>query len=134
VLKSLAAGVTIAVLAAGCGGGGKDAQTAPSMPSTTRPTTTSPQVRALIHDYKILGADVRALRRVAAKVHGGSLLGTPALRRGTGKFIEDLERSHLSPKARNREIDHAAAAVATSCDQCFQQLEAIRPIPQIAGH
>ena len=31
-------------------------------------------------------------------------------------------------------IDHAAAAVATSCDQCFQQLEAMRPIPQIAHH
>jgi hypothetical protein len=45
-----------------------------------------------------------------------------------------LERSRLSPKARNREIDHAVAAVATSCDQCFQMLEAIRPIPQIAGH
>ena len=88
----------------------------------------------MIHDYKILGADVQALRRAAAKVHRGTLLGTPALRRGTGKFIEDLESSHLSPKARNREIDHAAAAVAPSCDQCFQQLEAIRPIPQIAGH
>ena len=29
-------------------------------------------------------------------------------------------------------IDHAAGAVATSCDQCFQQLEAIRPTVQIA--
>jgi hypothetical protein len=131
VLKSLAAGLTIAVLAAGCGGGTKHARTAPS---TTRPATTSPLVRSLIRDYKILGADVQALRRAAAKVPRGTLLGTPALRRGTGKFIEHLERSHLSPKARNREIDHAAAAVATSCDQCFQQLEAIRPIPQIAGH
>ena len=130
MLKSLAAGVTIAAVATGCGAA-KHAQTASS---TTRPTTTSPQVRALIHDYKILGADVQALRRAAAKVHRGTLLGTPALRRGTGKFIEDLESSHLSPKARNREIDHAAAAVAPSCDQCFQQLEAIRPIPQIAGH
>ena len=74
------------------------------------------------------------MRREAAKVRRGTLLGTPALRRLTGRFIEDLESSHLSPKARNREIDHAAGAVATSCEQCFQQLEAIRPIPQIAGH
>jgi hypothetical protein len=131
VRKSLAAGVTIAVLAAGCGGSGK--QGAPAA-STTRPTTTSAKVRALIHDYKILGADVRALRAQTAKLHKGSLLGTRALRRGTGRFIEDLEGSHLSPKAQNRMIDHAAAAVATSCEQCFQMLEAIRPILQIAGH
>jgi hypothetical protein len=128
--KSLAAGLTIIALAAGCGGE-KHAQ---SIPSTTSPTTTSPNVRALIHDYKILGADVRALRAAAAKVDKGTLLGTPELRRLNSRFIEDLESSHLSPKARNREIDHAAAAVATSCEQCFQQLEAIRPIPQIAGH
>jgi len=130
VRKSLAAGVTIAVLAAGCG----SEKSVQSTASTTRPTTTSPKVRALIHDYRILGADVRLLRAAAAKVHRGTLLGTPALRRATGRFIEDLESSHLSPKARNREIDHAAGAVATSCEQCFQQLEAIRPIPQIAGH
>jgi hypothetical protein len=74
------------------------------------------------------------MRADAAKVDRGTLLGTPALRRDTGRFIDDLEGSHLSPKARNREIDHAAAAVAPSCEQCFQQLEAIRPIPQIAGH
>ena len=72
------------------------------------------------------------MRAQAVKVHRGTLLGTPGLRRTTAKFIEDLEKSHLSLKARNREIDHAAAAVATSCEQCFQQLEAIRPIPQIA--
>jgi cytochrome c556 len=118
----------VIVLAAGCGGE-KHTQ-----PPTSRATTVrSPLVRALIRDYKRLGADVRRLRADAAKVHRPTLLGTPALRRDTGRFIDDLERSRLSPKARNREIDHAAAAVATSCDQCFQMLEAIRPIPQIAG-
>jgi hypothetical protein len=91
-------------------------------------------VRPYVRDYKRLGADVRALRAEALNVHGQTLLGTPALRRGTAKFIEDLQQSVLSPKARNRMIDHAAAAVATSCDQCFQMLEAVRPIPQIAGH
>jgi len=90
--------------------------------------------RRYVRDYAHLYADVGAMRAEAARVHGRSLLGTPALRRATGKFIEDLEGSRLSPKARNRMIDHAAGAVATSCDQCFQQLEAIRPIPQIAGH
>ena len=119
-------------LAAGCGGGKHDAGT----PLTTTATTAvrSPRVRALIRDYRRLGIDVARMRAEAAKVHRGTLLGTPGLRRSTARFIEDLEGSHLPPKARNREIDHAAAAVATSCEQCFQQLEAIRPIPQIAGH
>jgi hypothetical protein len=102
--------------------------------STAAHAARSPKIRALIRDYKRLGADVRALRAEAAKVRRGTLLGTPALRRLTSRFIEDLETSHLSLKARNREIDHAAGAVATSCEQCFQQLEAVRPIPQIAGH
>jgi hypothetical protein len=118
------------VLAGGCGSE-KHAQ---STPSTTRPATTSPKVRALIHDYGILGVDVRALRAAAAKVKKGTLLGTPELRRLNSRFIDDLGSSHLSPKSQNREIDHAAAAVATSCEQCFQQLEAMRPILQIAGH
>ena len=120
-------------LAAGCGGGKHDAGTPLT---TTAPITTarSPLVRALIRDYRGLGIDVARMRAEAAKVHRGTLLGTPGLRRSTARFIEDLEGSHLPPKARNREIDHAAAAVATSCEQCFQQLEAIRPIPQIAGH
>jgi hypothetical protein len=108
-------------------------QPSPSTSNAAQAART-PKVRTLIRDYKRLGADVRALRAEAAKVRRGTLLGTPALRRLTGRFIEDLETSHLSPKSRNRQIDHAAAAVATSCEQCFQQLEAIRPIPQIAGH
>jgi hypothetical protein len=33
---------------------------------------------------------------------------------------------------RNRMIDHAAAIVAPVCQQCFQALEAERPIPGIA--
>jgi hypothetical protein len=129
VRKSVAGGLVVLAIAAGCGGSEHVAPT----PSTTT-TTRSPLVRALIRDYRGLGIDVARMRAEAAKVHRGTLLGTPGLRRSTAQFIEDLEGSHLSPKARNREIDHAAAAVATSCEQCFQQLEAVRPIPQIAGH
>jgi cytochrome c556 len=118
-----------ALLATGCGGG-----------HVVQPTTTqarharSAEARRYVRDYARLWADVRAMKAEAAKVRHGSLLGTPGLRRTTAKFIEDLERSSLGPKARNRMIDHAAAAVAASCEQCFQMLEAIRPIPQIAGH
>jgi hypothetical protein len=120
--------LTFAVLAAGCGGGHVQ-------PATTHAQRArSPLARRYVHDYTRLNADVRAMRAEAAKVHGQTLLGTRSLRRATGKFIEDLQGSVLSPKARNRMIDHAAGAVATSCEQCFQMLEAVRPIPQIAGH
>jgi cytochrome c556 len=131
VRKSVAAAILVAVVIAGCGGK-SDTSVAPSRTTTEHVRT--PLVRALIRDYKVLGGDVQAIRVQALKVKSGTLLGTPGLRRTTARFIEDLEKSHLSLKARNREIDHAAGAVATSCEQCFQQLEAVRPIPQIAHH
>ena len=125
-------GVTLSiVLLTGCGGSNRPAA-APPPPTTTAAKVRTPTVRALIRDYRTLGVDVAAMRAAAAKVHGQTLKGTPTLRRTTGAFIEDLEKSHLTLKAQNRMIDHAAGAVATSCDQCFQQLEAVRPIPQIA--
>jgi hypothetical protein len=131
VRKSLAGAFALIVLAAGCSG--SDAGEVQRQPTSTAHER-SPAARRYVRDYARLGADVRALRAEAAKVHGSSLLGTRALRRLTGRFIEDLQKSILTPKQRNRMIDHAAGAVATSCEQCFQMLEAIRPSPQIAGH
>jgi hypothetical protein len=135
VLKRVLAAAIVIVLTAGCGSGGSKhpsvvAQRPPAATTTTK--TPTPEVRVLIRDYKELGVDISTMRAAAAKVHGQTLKGTPALRRSTGAFIEDLEKSHLTLKSKNRMIDHAAGAVATSCDQCFQQLEAVRPIPQIA--
>jgi cytochrome c556 len=130
--KRVLAAPIVVVLVAGCGGSGSTHSPAVVQQPTTTSKVRTPYVRALIRDYKKLGGDVAAMRAAAAKVHGQTLKGTPALRRTTGAFIEDLEKSHLPLKARNRMIDHAAGAVATSCDQCFQQLEAVRPIPQIA--
>jgi hypothetical protein len=94
----------------------------------------SAEARRYVRDYVRMYADIRAMKAEAAKVRHSSLMGTPGLRRTTGKFIDDLDRSILPPEARNRMIHHAAAAVAAGREQCFQQLEAIRPIPQIAGH
>jgi|SRR5947208_8117 len=126
------AGVAVAIaLLAGCGGS-KHSEATPPQVTTTAAKVRTPYVRALIRDYGKLGTDIRAMRAAALKVHRQTLQGTPALRRTTGRFIEDLQKSHLSLKAQNRMIDHAAGAVSTSCDQCFQQLEAGRPIPQIA--
>ena len=126
-------GVVAVVLLAGCGGS-KHAAVTQASPTTTIAKARTPLVRQLIRDYRKLGADVRAMRAAAAPVNKETLKGTPALMRTTNRFIDDLDKSHLSLKSKNRMIDHAAAAVATTCGQCFQQLEAIRPIVQIAGH
>ncbi len=108
-----------------------------SAPWTTPAQVTSPPVVSTAKqqsDYAHLQADVRAIKRAAAKVSHRTLMGTPELQRTTGAFLNRLDRSSLDPKMKNRMIDFAASAVAGSCDQCFQMLEAARPIPQIAGH
>ena len=122
----------IAVLAAGCGGGGGgQPEAVTTAPETTRTArSSSPAAR----DYRQLYADVHDMRAAARAARKSTLLGTRGLRRTTGTFLDDLSTSALTPKARNRMIDHAAAAVATRCEQCFQMLEATRPIPEIAGH
>jgi hypothetical protein len=102
-----------------------------------RAATTSPPVARTAQqqrDLARLWTDVAAIKKAAAKVARRTLLGTPELQRTTGTFLDHLDRSALEPKMKNRMIDFAASAVAGSCDQCFQMLEAARPIPQIAGH
>jgi hypothetical protein len=73
--------------------------------------------------------DIEAIRAEARRTTTGTLKGTPALRRLTGRFIDDYNRSSAIPRLRkNRMIDHGVGALAGTCDQCFQQLEAMRPI------
>jgi hypothetical protein len=103
--------------------------------SWSQPAVQSPPVTrtpAQQHDVALLQRDVAAIKRAAAKVTHRTLMGTPALQRTTGAFLDHLDRSTLEPKMKNRMIDFAASAVAGSCDQCFQMLEAARPIPEIA--
>jgi hypothetical protein len=118
--SAAAAIVAVGALAvAGCGG-----QT-----SRGEQPAVSPRARSLAG----LAADVRVLRAAAAQVNTNTLMGTPRLRRATTRYASDLERSSLDNLTRNRQLDFAAAAVAGVCDQCFEQLEAMRPIPALAG-
>jgi hypothetical protein len=103
--------------------------------ATHRATPTSPPLVRTPHqkrDFAELSKDVAAIKRAAAKVDHVTLMGTPALQRTTGAFLDHLDRSTLEPKMKNRMIDFAASAAAGSCEQCFQMLEAARPIPEIA--
>jgi hypothetical protein len=123
--------------------GGKASQQGVSTARAARPAAPSyypddPQVvaRATTADQRrdlgLLWKDTQRVRRAAAGTDGSSLKGTPRVRDATSQFIEDLDRSSIDDLSKNRVIDHAAAAVAPVCGQCFQQLEAMRPIPAIA--
>jgi hypothetical protein len=131
VKTTLAAAFLVAALAAGCG----SRSSAPATTSTAAPTTTRAHApMKLVRDYRKLYGDVHAMRAAAAKTTKSTIQGTPELQATTNAFLDDLDRSALTLKEKNRMIDHAAAAVAGNCGQCFQMLEAVRPIPALAGH
>jgi hypothetical protein len=102
--------VLVLVLAlAGCGGGHKQA---------------CPQVtRALAR----LNADVAAIRK-ASNGREATLKGAPAVNRATDRFLRDVELAPIDLLSKNRMIDHAMSALLGTCQQCFQALEAERPI------
>jgi hypothetical protein len=78
-----------------------------------------------------LDADIAAMRRAAALPTKNTLLGNPAINRATDRFLNDVSLAHITNLKRNRMIDHAAGTLAGACEQCFQALEAARPIPNI---
>ena len=96
-----------ALLLAGCGS------------HAAKPCETPAQVKAL----KRLDADLAALKRAAARGN---------VDKETDKFLLDVLTAPIDNLVRNRMIDHAAAIVSPVCEQCFQALEAERPIPAIA--
>jgi len=126
----------VVALLSGCGGTKQSATTTaaahpfPEDPQVWARATEPAQRRSLA----VLAVDVKRLRAAVARTPKRTLMGTPAVRSGTDRFLRDLDRSPIDLVSKNRIIDHAAAAASASCDQCFQQLEATRPIPQIAGH
>jgi hypothetical protein len=116
--------LAFAVIAAGCGGSSGSEQAAPSISTTTK-TRACPGAR---RDWR------RAWRDIATIRAGTRTDDLAEVKRGTSLFLDHLESSKaIALKAKNRLIDHAAAAAsAGGCDQCFQQLEAVRPIPSLA--
>jgi uncharacterized protein YceK len=105
----------VAVLVVGCGSGS----------SRTAKTGCVPAARqqgALSRSQ----ADTAAMWRVA-RLPGSHLT---AIRRLTDRFLADAV--DVPPLRRNRLIDVAVgAAAAASCPDCFQALEASRPIPSL---
>jgi hypothetical protein len=104
------------LMLAGCGGGTKHA------------CRSAKQAQALVR----LNADLAAIRTAAALPVTDALKGGPEINRATDRFLHDVQTAPVDNLRRNRLIDHAAALLLGSCSQCFQALEAERPIPGIA--
>jgi hypothetical protein len=95
--------------------------------SLTPTTTKCASVKA---DAK-LRADIAAMHRAAQLPTKNTLLGDPAINHATDRFLNDVEVLHVSNLDRNRMIDHAIGTLGGTCEQCFQALEAARPIPNL---
>jgi hypothetical protein len=129
VLLALAA----AALLAGCGGGGNRpaaATTTASQPAATTTDKCKGSKSAAVRARKIrrLGRDVARLRVLAAPIQKKTLDGTPALSAAVDRFLLNVADRDVPIHVRSRFIDRAAAIVAPVCEQCFQALEASRPI------
>jgi hypothetical protein len=129
---TLLALVGVALLA-DCGGGGGGGE--PAAATTTAPPTTTVDkckgsTSAAVRARKIrrLSRDVARLRVLAAPIQKKTLDGTPALSAAVDRFLLDVADRDVPIHVRSRFIDRAAALVAPVCEQCFQALEASRPI------
>jgi Flp pilus assembly protein TadD len=100
--------------------------------SATRSATRACTDPRTARDLARLRADVAAIHAAASKPTKDTFKGNPAVNRATDRFLADEGRAHVSLLAKNRLIDHAAAALSGACQQCFQALEAERPIPSIS--
>jgi hypothetical protein len=109
-----------ALLLAGCGGGNSKQAT---------DCTTSPKEEAALARLQV---DLAAIKHAAALPTSDTLKGNSAINRATDRFLLHVETAPIDNLQRNRMIDHAAALLVGTCQQCFQALEAARPIPSIA--
>jgi hypothetical protein len=116
VLRGLLVAACIALPLTACGGSGT--------PSTSPSRCESRAVARL-------QADVASLRRAARLPTANRLQGNRAVSRATDRFLHDLALAPIGNKPKNRMIDPAAGALVGACEQCFQALEAARPIPSL---
>jgi hypothetical protein len=133
VARYALAALVLLLFVTGCGGSSREAAPPPST-TTAPPTTTvdkcngskSAAVRA--RKTRRLARDVARLRVLAAPIQKKTLDGTPALSRAVDRFLVDVADRDVPVHVRSRYIDRVAAIVAPVCEQCFQALEASRPI------
>ncbi len=78
-----------------------------------------------------LHADVAAIKHASNLPTTNRLDGNAAINKATDVFLLDVSTAKIDNKRRNRMIDLAMGSLANQCEQCFQALEAGRPIPSL---
>ena len=120
-LAGVAILVAACLAAAGCGGGGGSRHVA----STTVGSCVDTKAVAKLQ------ADIAAIKRASNLPTTNRLDGNPAINKATDRFLYDVAVAKIDNKRRNRLIDFAMGSLANQCEQCFQALEAGRPIPSL---
>jgi hypothetical protein len=120
--------------AAGCGGSAAtDSPRATSAAATGHASQERPcrkQTAATRRARATLARDVRAIKLAAARPTRDRLGGNPSINRAIDRFLLDQGSLPLDNFTRNRFINRAVALSVAVCQQCFQALEAARPITQ----
>jgi len=118
-LAGVAAILLVSVAAAGCGAGGS------KQTSTVAGSCVNAAALAKLH------ADIAAIKHASNLPTTNRLDGNAAINKATDRFLYDVAVAKIDNKRVNRLIDLAAGALANQCEQCFQALEASRPIPAL---
>ena len=71
------------------------------------------------------------MRKAARLPTQNTLEGNHAVNVATDRFLNDVALAPIGNLKRNRLIDHAAGTLSGACEQCFQALEASRPVINI---
>jgi hypothetical protein len=121
MLRGLAL-LACAVLCLAACGSGKQAATPPPAQKVCPKAT-----RALAR----LQTDIAALRKAARTPTKDTLQGNHAINVATDRFLNDVALAPIGNLKRNRLIDHAMGTLSGACEQCFQALEAARPVINI---
>lgn len=122
VAPLFAACAVLALTACGAGGAA-----APGTTAHRHAKTCAKSALALAQIHR----DVVALAKAAKLPTKSTLLGNHAINVATDRFLTDVQLAPISNLQRNRLTDLAMSAIGTHCQQCFQALEANRPIPAI---
>jgi hypothetical protein len=131
VLRAAVLALLVTLTLAACGAPKSSpppaATTATSTQSAAKAKACKNQAIALAKIHRDIAA-LEAAYRLPVK---DKLLGNHAINVATDEFLNDEELAPISNLKRNRLIDLARSAIGTHCQQCFQALEAGRPIPAI---
>jgi hypothetical protein len=133
----LTVALVLLFVAAACGSGSSGASGKPAHAKSTtasRALTKRCAARSARERRAVarIQGKIARLRKLALKVPSNQTFnGTPAVSKLADSILLDLATAPISKKKVNRLIDRTMGALVGACQQCFQALEASRPIPEI---